>query len=372
MGGKRLTQEDVIKRFREAHGDKYDYSKVVFKKAKEKVLIICQTHGGFWQTPQHHYKGVGCPHCGAIRGGDYIRKTTEKFIEESKETHGDKYDYSKVSYINSSTKVCIICPEHGEFWQMPMHHIGGRGCGKCGGTGKKSNDEFITQAKQVHGDKYSYEKTNYINDATKVIITCKEHGDFEQRPNSHLRGKGCCACGNYYKYTTEDFINLANAVHNNRYLYDKTTYVSSHQKVIITCKKHGYFLQRPYQHLQGAGCPNCKRSYGEERIANYLSKNNIAYKEQSRLKNESLLCKNRVLVVDFYLQKYNTIIEYNGVQHYNEIRFFKKFRLFEQQQERDNALRQYCKEHKIKLIEIPYWDFDNIENILKKELKIKT
>ena len=123
------------------------------------------------------------------------RLTTEEFVERAKKIHGDKYDYSKVEYINNSTEVCIICSKHGEFWQKPEKHLRGHGCAKCCKTGIKSNtNDFIEKAKIVHGDKYDYSKVEYVNNHTKVCIICPIHGEFWQTPNSHLNGNGCFDC----------------------------------------------------------------------------------------------------------------------------------------------------------------------------------
>ena len=114
-----MTTEEFIKKAKEIHGNKYDYSKVEYKNTSTKVCIICPEHGEFWQTPNHHLQGHGCPKC----KNEKIRKRHTHnitiFIEKARKVHGDKYDYSKAEYINASTKVCIICPEHGEFWQTP-------------------------------------------------------------------------------------------------------------------------------------------------------------------------------------------------------------------------------------------------------------
>ena len=126
--------------------------------------------------------------------------TTEEFINRAKEKHGDKYDYSKVEYHNAKTKVCIICPIHGEFWQNPYSHLGGGGCNICGEISssekqKKTNKDFILEAKKIHGDRYDYSKTCYTHSKNKVIITCPIHGDFIQRASAHLVGRGCPQCG---------------------------------------------------------------------------------------------------------------------------------------------------------------------------------
>ena len=121
--------------------------------------------------------------------------TTEEFIARAKAVHGDKYDYSKVEYVDSKTKVCIICPEHGEFWQKPKNHLSGYGCPICSGRKKMRTIDFIKRAKQVHGDKYDYSKTEYKGNTEKISIICPEHGEFWQRSGNHLRGVGCPKCG---------------------------------------------------------------------------------------------------------------------------------------------------------------------------------
>ena len=125
---KKLTQEDFIKRAKQVHGDKYDYSKVEYVNSYTKVCIICPEHGEFWQTPLSHLYGGGH---GCIDCVNKRPHNKETFIKKSKEIHGDKYDYSKVDNINNKTKVCIICPEHGEFWQTPHSHLQGQGCPYC-------------------------------------------------------------------------------------------------------------------------------------------------------------------------------------------------------------------------------------------------
>ena len=112
---KKKTKEEFIKEATEKHGDKYDYSNVNYVNNRTKVCIICQEHGEFWQTPSKHLIGRGCHKCKGDKNREMETLTTEIFIKKSREKHGDKYDYSKVDYVNGRTKVCIICPEHGEF-----------------------------------------------------------------------------------------------------------------------------------------------------------------------------------------------------------------------------------------------------------------
>ena len=188
------TTEEWIASARKVHGDKYDYSNVKYINDRTKVCIICPEHGEFWQTPNNHLAGSDCPKCGIEKVRENLSFSKEEFIKKAREVHGDKYDYSKVKYVNSATKVCIICPEHGEFWQEANSHLQGIGCPTCGGTHLLTTEGWITKARKVHGDKYDYSKVKYVNAKTKVCIICSEHGGFRQIPNDHIQGHGCPIC----------------------------------------------------------------------------------------------------------------------------------------------------------------------------------
>lgn len=116
--------------------------------------------------------------------------TTEQFIVKAKQIHGDKYDYSLVEYVSTKTKVKIICPVHGIFEQTPDRHLQKRGCFRC----YSSIDTFIKKAAKIHSDRYDYSLVTYINSQTKIKIVCHIHGVFEQEPNSHLCKRGCPKC----------------------------------------------------------------------------------------------------------------------------------------------------------------------------------
>ncbi len=195
------------------------------------------------------------------------RLTKEIFIYKSKQIHGDKYDYSKVNYINNKTKICIICPEHGEFWQTPSNHLQGKGCPECGKklniiSKTKTNKEYIEEVKEIYGNKYKYNKLEYTNCKNKICVTCKEHGDFYINPVKFLNGQGCPIClknriKKILSKTTDDFIKISSKIHNNYYSYKKVKYVNDKTKVCIICPEHGEFWQTPSNHLQGKGCPEC-------------------------------------------------------------------------------------------------------------------
>ena len=152
---RRLTKEEFIKKVREIHGDKYDYSKVEYVNNKIKVCIVCSKHGEFWMKPNNHLLKQGCPKCAIETNRFSQRFTLQEFIKKARDIHGDKYDYSKVEYINSKTKICIICPKHGEFWQTPHDHLKQSGCPKCNQSHMEKETEEILLNK---GIKYEFQK----------------------------------------------------------------------------------------------------------------------------------------------------------------------------------------------------------------------
>jgi hypothetical protein len=189
----KLTIAEFIAKAIIKHGRRYDYSKVKYVNNRTKVKIICPKHGVFEQTPRNHLSGRGCVVCAGLQ-----RQTTEQFIEKAIIKHGRRYDYSKVKYVNNHTKVKIICPKHGVFKQTPNRHLSGDGCAVCVGLQRQTTEQFIEKAVAKHNNKYDYSKVKYVNTRTKVKIICPKHGIFEQTPRNHLSGNGCPSC-NYSK-----------------------------------------------------------------------------------------------------------------------------------------------------------------------------
>ena len=212
------------------------------------------------------------------------RKTTYQFIQQSIKINGDIYDYSLVDYINNKTHVDIICKIHGIFSQRPDNHLNQKQqCPKC----NNFLTNFIETSNRVHNNLYNYNKVNYINNNTKVIIGCPLHGDFKQNPTLHKKGYNCPKCKSIIKKKPhkgkqhvrkldKDVINDFNIVHNNKYDYDKMIYINNRIKIIITCFKHGDFKQTPSKHLIGQGCNECgkKISSNKRRTSNKTFTNN--------------------------------------------------------------------------------------------------
>lgn len=375
---KKLTTEKFIEVAKEVHGNKYDYSKVVYKSSHDKVCIICPEHGEFWIQPNSHLNGRGCQKCGNLNKGANKKITQEEFLKKAKEIHGDKYDYSKVVYTGSKNEVCIICPEHGEFLQKPIYHTFNKcGCPKCAlkansdrnKQNRQSLEDFVKKAKEIHGDKYDYSKAEYVNRKTKICIICPVHGEFWQTPSDHIFQKqGCPKCGikrraDKNRLSKEDFVLKAKEIHGDKYDYSKVEYVDCMKKVCIIChekdkngKEHGEFWQTPNNHLRGNGCPKCKESKGERVIRDILENKDIDYEQE---KTFDWLKYDGSMFLDFYLPEYSSAIEFQGVHHYIPVDFSgrgqesAKSNLLTQKA-RDKEKNRLCKEHNIKIYYITY------------------
>ena len=261
--------------------------------------------------------------------------------------YGDKYDYYKVNYMGSENKVCIVCPKHGEFWQTPHRHLMGDKCPKCSVKSKLSNSSFVERARKIHGNKYDYSKVNYVDSLTPVCIICPEHGEFWQRPSAHLSGQGCPKCssflnGNKKRLEQNEFIKRANEIHNEKYDYSKVKYVTSTIPVIITCPLHGDFYQTPHKHLCGHGCPVCGNKNNLTEIRFYESLKTI-FGNVEYQKIFPFLCDKRcVQKLDFYLPEYNIGIELNGRQHYVPVEKFGGEKGFQRTRELDIIKYSKC------------------------------
>lgn len=310
----KLNKNNFIRLAREVHGDKYNYDKSIYVKAKDKVIITCPIHGEFEQRPQDHIlKGCGCPKCKVEKIIQTHSYTKEQFLTLANKVHNNKYDYSQMHYVNYSTKIKIICPIHGEFYQNPRDHLYTTGCPKCG-----------------------KEKAN----------TSKT-------------------------YTTQEFIQKATKTHFNKYDYSKVNYIKSNQKVCIICPEHGEFWQTPASHLQGEGCSKC-RLVGQTKLYNKLKEAfpdlDIIFEADSKVVN--WIGNQRI---DIYIPKVNIAIELMGPQHYKEIPYFKKGSSLKITQERDNRKRIKCKQNNCSLYELKYYytkeDFNNLVKEVTQKLE---
>ncbi len=271
------------------HNDKYDYSLVEYENQRCKVKIICKKHGEFTQVPYLHLSGSGCPKCFNESRYNNQELETNKFIDLSIKKHGNRFDYSKCIYINSKTKVNIICKKHGEFKQIPSSHLNFKEpCPKCR---KLSKSEIIKIFNKKHNNLYDYSKFIYDDNTTN----------------------------------TKSYIN-------------------------IICKKHGEFIQRINHHMRGTGCPTCRESQGEKMISEVLLSmglkiNKDFFRQQTF---EDLINENN-LYFDFYIPKYKLCIEYDGDQHYTPVKLFGGEKAFSKIIKRDKIKNEYCFNNNIHL-----------------------
>ena len=297
--------------------------------------------------------------------------TTTAFIQRSQSTHGDKFTYEKTTYVNSKTPVVITCVDHGDISVNPNNHINNKsGCPICYGRVKKTTNQFTDQVRQVHGDIFTFEHTNYVGDGVKVTITCKQHGDFTPTPSNILRGSGCptCALADASKRNRKDqnlFIEQASEAHNNRYDYSLVEYKNAITPVTIVCPTHGEFQQKPCIHLdQRCGCQMCSSSRGELEVRKWLQQRGVSFIQQQMF--DECFDKRR-LKFDFFLPQYNTLIEYNGIQHYRNVPLFKHSNdKFEDVVRRDQIKVEFTNKKGLRLIVVPYTA--NVDQYLSQHL----
>ena len=302
-----------------------------------------------------------------------MTKTSEKYLNEIKEIHGNIYDYSLVDYVGSRSNIKIICSIHGVFNQRADVHLMGGGCKRCNRnkylTKKHINKpkDFIKKSKKIHNNLYDYSKVKYIASSKKVIIICKTHGEFLQTPSSHMRGNGCEKCGrdiaNIKKtFTTEEVLLKIKQIYGDKFTYNNFVYNGCFKKSTLTCKLHGDFKATGDLILRGTSCPTCKRSFGELQVAKWLDENNIEYIEQ--FSDDSLRFKGK-LKFDFMLPKFKIIIEYDGLQHFKPVDFFNGEGGYKETVIKDIIKNEWAKVNGYKVLRISHINKKYIGKILK-------
>ena len=291
---KKLTLVEFIEKAFKVHGYKNDYSFVNFINTKIKVKIKCliNNHGFYWQTPNSHLHGIGCPKCKIEKLSKLKTYPQEKVIEKFREVHGDRYGYNNFVSKGCDIKSNVECYIHGPFLITPSMHISGRGCPECGMLKTLESitsnlEEFIPKAIDIHGDNYDYSLFIYVNSKTKGKIKCN-----------------ICEC---------------------------------------------VFEQTPNNHLSGAGCPICNESKGEKFITKILKKRNIKYIREYKIPGTNYRFK-----YDFYLPSYNLLIEYHGIQHYEPVDIFGGEEGLKITSKRDIFKKELAKMANIPLIEFSY------------------
>lgn len=356
----------LVEKSKEIFGNLYDFSLVPDSfKTKEKLSIICPTHGIFYKSYEKHIGNKqGCPECVGKK-----RYDTESFIKKVKTLeHTENYTFDKVNYINNKTKVIVTCKIHGDFEITPGHLLSGEGCPKCryiksANSKRRSIEEIINAANDVHNYKYDYSLIKeYKNDRIKYPIICPEHGEFMQTFNNHIKGKqGCPICGRMQcdknrTDTFEDFVNKAILVHGNTYEYNDNKYIKTNYKIGITCKKHGVFYMTPANHLQGQQCPKCACSHskGEDDLFDFIAS----------LTDEKVIQRDKETLngieLDINIHSKNIAFEYNGLHWHSELLKDKNYHL--------NKTKE-CEKRGIRLFHIFEDEWNTKKDILESMIK---
>lgn len=355
---KKLTTDQFIVNARACHGKRYDYSKSVYTRAVVKIKISCKIHGEFEQRPDAHIRGAGCPGCGkeVIRAKVSIsnRSNTKEFVLKAKAMHGTKYKYASSEYVDFYTKLEIECKSHGIFLQSPNVHLNNHGCPKCGNNteakllaaksriltdkarlarlkSRSTTTEWILKAKEVHGEKYTYNKSIYVTSVLPIVVTCVTHGDFNTIPRDILTGQGCAQCGlesTKAKLRADpiEWMRKAKEIHKGVYDYSNCVYTNASTRVNLSCKAHGNFTVNPRQHLKGTGCPECTSTRYSKISIKWIKE----YAHSRRLKNikhgqnggEHHIPGTKFRVDGFHAAS-NTILEFHGDAFHGNPKVFK-------------------------------------------------
>ena len=348
-----MTRSEFLEKARSIHGYKYQYPSLPDKILSTDVIEIIHENISYKQKVAKHITLKRCPE------KNTPRKTTDQFISECREIWGQRYDYSLVDYKGALKKVKIIY-DGIVFDQYPSSHLAGSHPEKI-----LNQENFILKSKKIHGDRYNYDLVKFKSGDECVMIGYK--GIFYlQKPYHHLSGSRPENIRLSVRKTTMKFVKESNLIHDYKYNYDKTEYISNQSKVIITCRVHGDFLQRPLSHIQGNGCQNCNESKGEKEISKFLKGNNITFNRQHKFPD----CRNVLeLPFDFYIPSMRCLIEFDGQQHYQPLKFFGGQEAYESLKINDKIKSDYCEENYINLIRIRYDQIDHIHEILWNNLK---
>ena len=327
-------KETFIRKSKNKYGDKYKLIGEYVNSNTETTFLCVEHNTEFIQKPVVFIRGhIGCELCNGKR-----KWTKESFIEKANKVHGNKYDYTNVTSVNTVDKIKIGCKEHGVFEMLLHSHIKGQGCPKCK-TFKPTlgQEKFIEKAIKIHGDKYGYSEVLYTKSSEKVKIECYKHGFFKQTPSKHLSGSGCKECGidklkEVNKIPQEEIIERFKKVHSYKYDYSNVTYENMLTQVDIKCSKHGVFRQVPGDHIGGHGCPSCSSSVSNEEnnFFNELNLDNVIRSSRSIIPPMQL---------DGYLPDFKLGIEYCGLYFHSTERLDKNYHLNKLLKSREKGIR---------------------------------
>ena len=377
---------------RTIHGDKLDYSESVYINRKVPMVITCKKcKRRFEQSPSNHTNSAfidkyklrdGCEYCDSKS-----RNSKPYFIKKAQEIHGNDYDYSLIKeYEEAGAKIEIIHKKCGlRFFQTKNAHNRGDGC-PCNCPKIRTKEEFIEDAKKIHGDAYDYSNIKYIDTSVNLELKCNECDEvFLECPRNHLhcpkknktQVSRCPNCKDYTKVLTkEEFVEKAVAMHADKYDYSEVEYINTKSFVKIKCNNCSkIFEQIPNAHLAKrennlGGCPECcfvnsTESRGEKLIVEYLTKNNIEFIRQYTNKTCKFV---GLLKFDFFIESLNLFIEYDGAQHFIPVKHWGGQENLDKTKQRDEIKNNWARENGFRLIRFKYdcFSIEILDNAIKE------
>lgn len=364
MARKRKTHEKFIEDMRIANQNIDIVGAYV--NSRTRVECRCKICCNEWRAvPSELLRGYGCPYCTHSRK----KKTHEEFVAQLENINPNIKILGK--YLGAKHKIECECKICNSIWSTtPDHLLHGKGCIVCNTKKPRTHESFVNDMKGIYPDIEILGK--YFDNKTKIECRCLICGnEWSVLPKSLLQRHGCPNCARkkarYNRRKTQDeFVSQMKIINSNIEIIGK--YVNDRNRIRCRCLNcNNEWESRPSSLLSGSRCPNCMKPKGEDKIERYLQKSNIPYVSQKRFDNLTGV-GGKPLSYDFYLHETNILVEFNGEQHDRPINYFGGVEKFKVQQEHDKRKREYAREHNIDLLEIWYYDYDNIEQILNKKL----
>ena len=358
----RKLNYDDVKKYVESYG--FELISTEYHGVHDKIKIKCSKGHESEMIFSNFKRRHGCPKCSNRAKLKY--EDVKKFIEN------EGYKLLSDTYENNRAKLKIECPKHGVVEISFTHFKQTKKCPKCGKESVlgRTNNTYNEVKECIENEGYTLISLEYKSSKKqKLKIECPQHGIFEMTFNSFKQGHRCPQCGieNNANKRRLNYEDIKEYIESNGYKLISKEYKTNRDKLKMICDK-GHMCEISYSNFKrGKRCVKCSSSKGEERIDKILNENRIEFKRQYKFKD----CKvHKELPFDFYLSRYNCCIEFDGRQHYEIVSAFGGVNAFIDTKIRDTIKTEYCKKNNIKLIRIPYWEIDNIDKILKNELKI--
>lgn len=349
------SKKDYLPLFNE---DKYDYSLVddVVLTNKDYIRVIDKSSELIYIQLVSHHKNGKTP----------SKIESKSLVSKFEEIHNNKYEYiieKETYYATDKIKIINKLTSDQFYYRVDRHLLGMS-------PNKVTLNYFLLKSKETHGDKYDYSLIDNIkSNGDKVKIICHTHGPFVQRVSNHMNlGDGCPKCVGVGRWNTELLISEFKKVHKDKFDYSGVIFENVSKKVEIICNIHGKFTQNIHKHLTGQGCKKCETtSRGEEYVSMWLDEMNIKYIRQYKFDNCRYI---NPLYFDFYLPDYDTCIEFDGEQHYKPVLKFGGVEEFNKQIKRDKTKNNWCSHNNINLIRIRYNEVNKIKYILQEKLQL--